>query len=120
METPKNDVIKALTHNIFETPANNIVETSTNNKLRRICQGFCGSVWAPPSGSGFAINSVGKDDNSSLILSSCAVKREEGGPGRSLYNDFIMHQQASKTPSAAKTTVHVPKCHEYITFDDRT
>jgi hypothetical protein len=36
-----------------------------------------------------------------------------------LYNDFIMHQQASKTLSAAKATVHAPKCHKYITSDIR-
>ena len=79
----------------------NIMETPINNKLRRIGQGFCGSVWASPSGNGFAI------------------KREDGSPGRSLYNDFIMHQQALKTLSAANATVYVPKCHNYITSDNR-
>ena len=41
-------------------------------KFRRIGAGFCGSVWAPDQREPFAF------------------KREDGGPGRSLLNDFVM------------------------------
>ena len=50
---------------------------SNMSKFRRIGAGFCGSVWAPQ----------GNDDP------SFALKREDGGPGRSLSNDFEMHKR---------------------------
>lgn len=70
--------------------------------LRRIGQGFCGSVWAEPIDSKLA----------------CAIKREDGGPGRSLYHDFIMHQRVFSSISAGQSRVHVPRWHEYISADN--
>ncbi|KAL2222597.1 zinc finger protein-domain-containing protein [Thermoascus aurantiacus ATCC 26904] len=52
-------------------------------KFRRIGAGFCGTS------------------------STSAFKREDGGPGRSLANDFEMHN-----------IMRVPQCHRFITADD--
>lgn len=51
-------------------------ESSLSAAYRRIGAGFCGSVWG-----------VSRDDCSSVV-----IKREDGGPGRSLYNDFRIHE----------------------------
>ena len=42
--------------------------------LLRIGQGFCGTVWA-----------------AATDCEDKAYKREDGGPGKALYNDYIMH-----------------------------
>lgn len=77
-----------------------------NSNLRRIGSGFCGSVWAPPTES----------------KNAHAFKREDGGPGRSVYNDYLMHQKvlsaSSKTLSANRSRVHVPGCHKYVRTED--
>ncbi|KAL8711385.1 MAG: hypothetical protein Q9220_004283 [cf. Caloplaca sp. 1 TL-2023] len=69
--------------------------------FRRIGQGFCGTVWA--------VDSV----SSNMI----AIKREDGGPGRSLYNDYVMHQQilSHLFPSQHLT---IPACHRYLSNQD--
>ncbi|KAL9104813.1 MAG: hypothetical protein Q9163_000261 [Psora crenata] len=72
--------------------------------FRRIGQGFCGTVWASPTGSGNA----------------CALKREDGGPGRSLYNDYIMHQRVLKALPTGQSVVCVPDCYQYVCAEDRT
>lgn len=72
--------------------------------LRRIGQGFCGTVWAAPTESG----------------QTCAYKREDGGPSRSLHNDYIMHQKSLQSLSTSQSRVRVPGCHQYIYCDDRT
>ncbi|KAI9699974.1 MAG: hypothetical protein M1836_002508 [Candelina mexicana] len=69
--------------------------------FRRIGQGFCGTVWAAPTD--------GDDAH--------AIKREDGGPGRSLYNDYVMHQ---KVLSASQSRVCIPRCHQYVFGDDQT
>jgi hypothetical protein len=81
--------------------------------FRRIGAGFCGSVWAPDQGE------------------PSAFKREDGGPGRSLLNDFVMHKQVLKSRSQLasqnhkgidfKTTMHaqVPKCYQFIQAEDQ-
>ncbi|KAH6693847.1 zinc finger protein-domain-containing protein [Plectosphaerella plurivora] len=61
--------------------------TSTR-PLRRIGHGFCGSVWANP------------DDEAGSV-----VKREDGGPGRSLANDYEMHLRMLRLHSRAQINV---------------
>jgi hypothetical protein len=78
--------------------------------FRRIGAGFCGSVWATP------------DDVH-------AFKREDGGPGRSLSNDFQMHKRilesldqlvgVKKTASAPSFRIQVPRCYRLIKAEDQ-
>ncbi|KAI4129772.1 MAG: hypothetical protein LQ338_002082 [Usnochroma carphineum] len=72
--------------------------------LRRIGEGACGSVWAAPIGS----------------ENTCAFKRGKGASGRSLYNDYVMHQKVLQTLRAGQSRVQVPDCHKYILADDST
>lgn len=69
-------------------------------KLRRIGQGFCGTVWASSP-------------------ESSAFKREDGGPGRSLYTDYIMHMKALQSLSHQDHPICVPTCHRYVQNDDK-
>ncbi|KAK8093438.1 hypothetical protein PG997_000123 [Apiospora hydei] len=48
---------------------------------RRIGQGFCGSVWSAPE----------DPSTSTDPARAVAIKREDGGPGRSLVNDYSRH-----------------------------
>ena len=96
------------------------MKTSTGLPYRRIGQGFCGTVWAAST-------------------TGNAVKREDGGPGRSLHNDFVMYRRildsfsaapasssctttttASTTTSAYTPRARVPQCHRYIPAGDTT
>ncbi len=83
------------------------IKSAVNDNLRRIGAGFCGSVWAPPTGS----------------QNAHSFKREDGGPGRSVYNDYVMHQKVlsalSMSLSANQSKVHVPGCHEYVRADNQ-
>ena len=65
---------------------------------RRIGQGFCGTVWSDPTG----------------LTDTLAMKREDGGPGRSLYNDYLMHQAALQSLLARPSKIFIPSCHQYI------
>ncbi|KAL9618436.1 MAG: hypothetical protein Q9160_006877 [Pyrenula sp. 1 TL-2023] len=76
----------------------------SHETLGRIGQGFCGSVWATPTDS----------------KTACAIKREDGGPGRSLYKDFIMHQRVFSSIRASQSRVRVPRCHSFLPADDST
>ena len=71
---------------------------------RRIGQGFCGTVWA------------------GAATSTCthAMKREDGGPGRSLYSDYVMHQRVLESLSATISTAYVPDCYQYIPSTNQT
>lgn len=77
-------------------------------KFRRIGAGFCDSVWAAP------------EDTS-------ALKREDGGPGISLTNDFEMHKQVLKSldqqlgrtgRTIASIPIQIPRCHQLIEAED--
>ncbi|RAK96770.1 zinc finger protein [Aspergillus ibericus CBS 121593] len=90
------------------------------SKYRCIGAGFCGTVWA-----------LSEDDG-------LALKREDGGPDRSLANDYTMHQrvlhcfsklsdlkrqnitESLKTDTRVKKSpqVQVPKCYRYLTTED--
>ncbi|KAK5230831.1 DNA polymerase zeta [Exophiala xenobiotica] len=72
---------------------------NTSAKLRRIGQGFCGSVWAAEGG-------------------TMAMKREDGGPGRSLLNDYNMHKLVLETASQAKVSVCVPRWPHFVKNSD--
>ena len=66
--------------------------------FRRIGQGFCGTVWAAPTASG----------------DTFAIKREDGGPGRSLQIDYEIHLKVLKSLSGTYPKFLVPACHEYV------
>ncbi|PYI22751.1 hypothetical protein BO99DRAFT_259127 [Aspergillus violaceofuscus CBS 115571] len=85
----------------------------SEDHYQRIGAGFCGTVWTrSPTGS--------------------AIKREDGGPSRSLANDFTMHNQAYEaflSFSDAKRNMRnpptqlqarIPQCHKYITPQDQS
>jgi len=78
-------------------------------QLRRIGQGFCGTVWAAPI----------SDDDDDSTQPAQAIKREDGGPGRSLLNDFTMHQTILTALSPSTSAIRVPSCHAYIRSDNQ-
>ncbi|KAL6718466.1 hypothetical protein ACLMJK_004557 [Lecanora helva] len=65
---------------------------------RRIGQGNCGTVWTAVSGFDAFIS----------------IKREDGGTGRSLKNDYNMHTQILHCLSSHHPRVQIPKCLEYV------
>lgn len=72
-------------------------------KPRKIGQGFCGTVWATSTGPAF--------------------KREDGGPARSLRNDFEMHQrvlQSFHESAQLRLQIQIPACYDFIKATDRT
>ncbi|KAL8669292.1 MAG: hypothetical protein Q9168_006109 [Polycauliona sp. 1 TL-2023] len=69
-------------------------------ELRRIGQGFCGSVWASST-------------------ESDAMKREDGGPDRSLFHDYRMHSKILQGLANCQHPICVPACHRYIQADDK-
>lgn len=63
--------------------------------MRRIGKGFCGTVWASERGP--------------------AHKREDGGPDRSLLNDFNMHQKVLRGLQKVPTIeIRVAACYAFI------
>jgi hypothetical protein len=95
-----------------ESPHTNNVH-HTSRPFRHIGHGFCGSVWA-----------VDRPGN------ACAIKREDGGEGRSVLKDFVMHQKIlavmqdlkSRSPQtlAITSNIAVPACHQLVRQDDST
>ncbi|KNG90658.1 hypothetical protein ANOM_001335 [Aspergillus nomiae NRRL 13137] len=86
-------------------------EQHSYKSYRRIGSGFCGTVWA-------------------RRLEGPAIKREDGGPYRSLANDFAMHNrtlEAFQKLSSIKSSIQdqpirpqvcIPQCHTYLTLQD--
>lgn len=77
---------------------------ASQKTFRRIGAGFCGSVWA-------------SDD-------SHAIEREDGGPGRSLLNDYNMHQKIMRTllesqSAAIQPRISLPTCHQLVQSKDQ-
>lgn len=72
------------------------------SRYQSIGKGYCGSVWA-------------------LDDANTAVKREDGGPGRSVTNDYNMHllilQSASQHLSRS-SPIAIPQCHALIQSTD--
>ncbi|OTB03430.1 hypothetical protein M426DRAFT_60512 [Hypoxylon sp. CI-4A] len=79
---------------------------------RRIGAGFCGSVWSAPSH--LTSSSI---EHGAAVRKSTAIKREDGGPGRSLFNDYEIHQTLldsyTKCPSHLKTFL-IPECYDFV------
>ncbi|KAF9699141.1 hypothetical protein EKO04_002854 [Ascochyta lentis] len=74
-------------------------------QYRCIGRGFCGSVWA-------------LEDSQNAALT--AVKREDGGPGRSVTNDYNMHLRILRSASQYQITtpLSIPQCHQLIKSTD--
>ncbi|EXJ56575.1 hypothetical protein A1O7_06919 [Cladophialophora yegresii CBS 114405] len=75
------------------------LQECTSTKFRRIGQGFCGTVWAAEGG-------------------TMAMKREDGGPGRSLLNDYHMHKLVLDTAFQEKNSVCVPRWPSLVRNND--
>jgi hypothetical protein len=78
-----------------------------NVQYRCIGKGFCGSIWTLEG-------TCSQDDECT------AIKREDGGPGRSVTNDYTMHlrvlQSALQYPPSMPLSI--PQCHELIQTTD--
>ena len=75
--------------------------SSPVTQYRCIGRGFCGTVWA-------------LEDTQHMALT--AIKREDGGPGRSLANDHNMHLRVIRAMERYQlnTALSVPQCHKLI------
>lgn len=91
-------------HEMTQTEQKQSEQVQRVLRLQRIGQGHCGSVWA-----GLSIGSL-----------PLAIKREDGGPGRSLRNEFDV--QRSVVEQTKAKTVHIqaliPQCLTYINPQD--
>jgi hypothetical protein len=76
--------------------------SQSSGQYRCIGKGFCGSIWTPGGSQ------------------STVIKREDGGPGRSVTNDYNMHlqlpQSALKHPPSMPLSI--PQCHKLIESTD--
>ncbi|EMR65028.1 hypothetical protein UCREL1_8006 [Eutypa lata UCREL1] len=79
-------------------------ESLSKSPYRRIGAGFCGSIWAAESEEYGSHGPV-------------VIKREEGGTGRSLYNDFETHQHLldtlEKCPLELQSSL-IPLCFDFV------
>ncbi|PIG88616.1 hypothetical protein AARAC_000492 [Aspergillus arachidicola] len=87
------------------------IEQNSHKSYYRIGSGACGTVWAKS-------------------LDGPAIKREDGGPSRSLANDFAMHKRAldaflklSRTKVSSQNQliqpqVRIPQCYSFLTPQD--
>ncbi|CAI6293413.1 unnamed protein product [Periconia digitata] len=76
--------------------------SNSNTRYRCIGKGFCGSVWT-------------REDDST------AIKREDGGPGRSVTNDYNMHLRILHSALGCplpSTPLAIPQCHALIQSAD--
>lgn len=91
--------------------ATNPVKGTAENDatLRIIGKGACGTVWASSE-------------------KGSALKREDGGPGRSLRNDFDMHRQVLQSFQELRNLgklrqmhlkIQIPACYEFIESTDQ-
>jgi hypothetical protein len=72
--------------------------SQSSAQYRCIGKGFCGSIWTPEGSQ------------------STVIKREDGGPGRSVTNDYKMHLQLlqSALQHPTSTPLSIPQCHKLI------
>ncbi|OGM49017.1 hypothetical protein ABOM_003127 [Aspergillus bombycis] len=87
------------------------MEQNSPENYYRIGSGACGTVWA-------------------RSLDGPAIKREDGGPSRSLANDFAMHRRAleafrkltstksRKQDQLIQPQARIPQCYSYLTPED--
>ncbi len=81
---------------------------STFDHFQRIGSGFCGSVWAYPD-----CHPSSPDHNQP---SSLVMKREDGGPGRSLRIEYqIYHRLNQQKPPSH---LNIPTCYDFIEEKD--
>ncbi|KAI8715750.1 DUF3669 domain-containing protein [Fusarium sp. LHS14.1] len=81
-------------------------ETSLE-QLERIGMGFCGSVWA--------------DANSSANETASCMKREDGGPGRSITNEYHIHRlvnDAVNSNPRHAASFRIPLCRGFLKKSD--
>ncbi|KAF2648151.1 hypothetical protein K491DRAFT_708864 [Lophiostoma macrostomum CBS 122681] len=73
----------------------------TDAIYRSIGKGFCGSVWTLEG---------------NQIDAGTVIKREDGGPGRSITNDYNMHLRVleSMLQHPPSTPLAIPQCYELI------
>jgi hypothetical protein len=78
-----------------------------NIRYRCIGKGFCGSVWSLE-------DSHDKDDR------KVAIKREDGGPGRSVTNDYNMQLQVLRSAlhDPPSTPLSIPQSYQLIQLSD--
>ncbi|KAK9419166.1 putative DUF3669 domain-containing protein [Seiridium unicorne] len=80
-------------------------EGQSSTSYRRVGFGFCGSVWS-------------NSDHEVIDSTSTAIKREDGGPGRSLFNDFDIHTTLILTYQDCalqiRSSFQIPKCHGFV------
>lgn len=76
-------------------------------QYRCIGKGFCGSIWT--------LEGTQNKDNQQIV-----IKREDGGPGRSVTNDYNMHLQLlqSALQHPPSMPFSIPQCHELIQATD--
>ncbi|KAI2476435.1 DUF3669 domain containing protein [Pyrenophora tritici-repentis] len=79
----------------------------SSGQYRCIGKGFCDSVWTLE-------NSQDEDNRQT------AIKREDGGPGRSVTNDYNMDCQIlrSKHQPLPSTPLSIPRCHQLLQPSD--
>lgn len=76
------------------------IEQADTTTLHTIGQGFCGTVWASETGPAF--------------------KREDGGPHRSLANDFGMHQRTLQSfQKIPALQIQIPTCDAFIAAENQ-
>ncbi|KAH6644552.1 zinc finger protein-domain-containing protein [Boeremia exigua] len=71
--------------------------SDTALQYRCIGKGFCGTVWA-------------LEDSDEAH----AVKREDGGPGRSVTKDYNMHLRVVQIAAQYHISTSVPQCHQLV------
>ncbi|XXH02213.1 hypothetical protein Hte_008581 [Hypoxylon texense] len=88
-------------------------EELSTSAYRRIGAGFCGSVWT--SASNGAIGSC--TEHGVTVRKPIVIKREDGGPGRLLLNDYEIHQTLlesyARCPSQL-ATFQIPECYDFV------
>ncbi|KAF4981575.1 hypothetical protein FZEAL_2641 [Fusarium zealandicum] len=82
--------------------------TTPSEQLQRIGMGFCGSVWAGTS-------ALSNDETTSQPVA--CMKREDGGSGRSLANEYEIHQLVNAAITSKPqyvTKFSVPLCYGFL------
>lgn len=78
--------------------------------LERIGMGFCGSVWAEH------VPELVPDEAETNAASTIAMKRGDGGPGRSLTNEYQVHKRILQ--KLGVETLHmpfsIPSCYAFL------
>ncbi|KXH42988.1 hypothetical protein CSIM01_01742 [Colletotrichum simmondsii] len=80
-----------------QTPnTSNFTTAHSTLPLETIGKGFCGSIWSAPT-------------------SNLAIKREDGGPGRSIAHEHTMHRHIIQSlDSTSRLQLNVPHCEGYL------